>query len=45
MNNDELAGKHMKQAVIFDIDGTLLDSSADDDRIYRDAVRTVLGGR
>lgn len=43
MSNDELAGKPMKQAVIFDIDGTLLDSSADDDRIYRDAVRTVLG--
>ena len=33
----------MKHAVIFDIDGTLLDSSADDDLIYRDAVWSVLG--
>lgn len=33
----------MKHAVIFDIDGTLLDSSSEDDRMYRDAVRNVLG--
>lgn len=33
----------MKHAVIFDIDGTLLDSSADDDRMYREAVVQVLG--
>ena len=30
-------------AVIFDIDGTIIDSSAEDDRIYRDSVRSVLG--
>lgn len=33
----------MKHAVIFDIDGTLIDSSAGDDRIYREAVAEVLG--
>lgn len=33
----------MKHAVIFDIDGTLLESSAQDDRIYREAVTHVLG--
>ena len=33
----------MKHAVIFDIDGTLLDSSGQDDRIYRQAVDHVLG--
>ena len=33
----------MKHAVIFDIDGTLLDSSGQDDRIYREAVTHVLG--
>lgn len=30
-------------AVIFDIDGTLLESAAVDDALYRDAVRQVLG--
>ncbi|MDX1482712.1 MAG: HAD family hydrolase [Woeseiaceae bacterium] len=30
-------------AVILDIDGTLLHSAEDDDRIYREAVREVLG--
>lgn len=30
-------------AVILDIDGTLLHSAEDDDRIYREAVRTILG--
>jgi len=30
-------------AVIFDIDGTLLHSADVDDRLYRDAVRSVLG--
>lgn len=30
-------------AVIFDIDGTLLDSAAVDDALYRDAVASVLG--
>lgn len=30
-------------AVIFDIDGTLLESAAVDDALYRKAVRTVLG--
>jgi len=30
-------------AVIFDIDGTLLHSAAVDDALYREAVRTVLG--
>lgn len=33
----------MKHAVIFDIDGTLLDSSEQDDRMYREAVFRVLG--
>lgn len=33
----------MKHAVIFDIDGTLLDSSEQDDRLYREAVFQVLG--
>ncbi len=33
----------MKHAVIFDIDGTLLNSAAEDDRIYRKAVIDVLG--
>lgn len=33
----------MKHAVIFDIDGTLLDSSEQDDRLYREAVVQVLG--
>jgi phosphoglycolate phosphatase-like HAD superfamily hydrolase len=33
----------MKHAVIFDIDGTLLDSSKQDDRIYRQAIGAVLG--
>jgi len=33
----------MKHAVIFDIDGTLLDSSEHDDRLYRQAVGHVLG--
>jgi phosphoglycolate phosphatase-like HAD superfamily hydrolase len=33
----------MKHAVIFDIDGTLLDSSEQDDRIYREAVVHILG--
>ncbi len=32
-----------KHAVIFDIDGTLLDSSDHDDRIYRQAVSHILG--
>lgn len=31
------------QAVIFDIDGTLLNSAAVDDALYREAVRRVLG--
>jgi beta-phosphoglucomutase-like phosphatase (HAD superfamily) len=31
------------QAIIFDIDGTLLRSSGDDDRLYRLAVQSVLG--
>lgn len=31
------------EAIIFDIDGTLLHSSGDDDRLYRIAVETVLG--
>ena len=30
-------------AVIFDIDGTMIDSSAEDDRIYRESVLQVLG--
>lgn len=30
-------------AVIFDIDGTLLQSAATDDHLYREAVRSVLG--
>ena len=30
-------------AVIFDIDGTLLESAAVDDALYREAVRQVLG--
>lgn len=30
-------------AVILDIDGTLLESALDDDRLYREAVRAVLG--
>jgi phosphoglycolate phosphatase-like HAD superfamily hydrolase len=30
-------------AVILDIDGTLLDSAEEDDRLYREAVREVLG--
>lgn len=33
----------MKHAVIFDIDGTLLNSSEEDDRLYREAVAQVLG--
>lgn len=33
----------MKQAVIFDIDGTLLRSSHEDDLLYRQAVECVLG--
>lgn len=33
----------MNHAVIFDIDGTLLNSSAEDDRLYREAVIEVLG--
>lgn len=33
----------MKHAVIFDVDGTLLDSSEADDRMYREAVAHVLG--
>jgi phosphoglycolate phosphatase-like HAD superfamily hydrolase len=33
----------MKHAVIFDIDGTLLDSSGADDRMYREAVAKILG--
>jgi len=33
----------MKHAVIFDIDGTLLNSSEEDDRLYREAVVQVLG--
>jgi phosphoglycolate phosphatase-like HAD superfamily hydrolase len=33
----------MTHAVIFDIDGTLLNSSAEDDRMYREAVAQVLG--
>jgi beta-phosphoglucomutase-like phosphatase (HAD superfamily) len=33
----------MKHAVIFDIDGTLLKSFAEDDRLYREAVVQVLG--
>lgn len=33
----------MKHAIIFDIDGTLIDSSAEDDRIYRESVLHVLG--
>jgi len=31
------------QAVILDIDGTLLHSAEDDDRLYREAVRSILG--
>lgn len=31
-------------AVVFDIDGTLLESAAVDDALYREAVRAVLGG-
>lgn len=34
----------MKHAVIFDIDGTLLDSSEIDDRIYRESVSQVVNG-
>lgn len=30
-------------AVVFDLDGTILQSAAVDDRLYRDAVRHVLG--
>ncbi len=30
-------------AVIFDVDGTLLQSAADDERLYRGAITTVLG--
>ncbi len=33
----------MRHAVIFDIDGTLLHSSEEDDRLYREAVAQVLG--
>ncbi len=33
----------MTKAVIFDIDGTLLESSHKDDELYREAVRNVLG--
>jgi len=33
----------MTHAVIFDIDGTLLDSSAEDEELYKQAVRNVLG--
>ncbi|MGI9204439.1 MAG: HAD family hydrolase [Woeseiaceae bacterium] len=33
----------MKHAIIFDIDGTLIDSTYGDDRIYREAVVQVLG--
>lgn len=33
----------MTHAVIFDIDGTLLQSSQEDDRLYRRAAETVLG--
>jgi len=33
----------LKHAVIFDIDGTLLESFEQDDRIYREAVRRILG--
>lgn len=33
----------MKHAVIFDIDGTIIDSSAEDDRIYRESVVQALG--
>lgn len=33
----------MKPALIFDIDGTLLDSSMQDEEIYKRAVETVLG--
>lgn len=36
-------GKESLHAVILDIDGTLLHSFADDDRLYREAVTTVLG--
>lgn len=32
------------RAIIFDIDGTLLQSAAVDDDIYRDSVRAVIGG-
>ena len=32
-----------RRAIIFDIDGTLLQSAADDDRLYREAVHQVLG--
>ena len=31
------------QAIIFDIDGTLVQSNSDDDRIYRESVISVLG--
>ena len=33
----------MKHAVIFDIDGTIIESAAEDDRIYRESVLQVLG--
>ena len=33
----------MKQAVIFDLDGTLLDSSEDDEAIYKRAIEEVIG--
>jgi len=33
----------MKHAVIFDIDGTIIDSTVEDDRIYRESVLQVLG--
>lgn len=33
----------IKHAVIFDIDGTLIKSSAEDDRLYREAVVQILG--
>lgn len=32
-----------RRAIIFDIDGTLLSSASEDDRLYREAVRQVFG--
>ena len=44
MAEDSIAGKEIPlHAVIFDIDGTLLESASVDDALYKDAVVSVLG--